>query len=1053
MAVPVSCSPAFPFHVAAALSSLTAGWIGMEIDPFESWVDSPLVEGTANSSRLVVMRSRSRSLVVPSTADTVPSAALAKRSTWPLPRGTTPAGMPAQTSRRAAEVFLSAPDHQFNARLPQPPQPERPKAIKWWQFFSLIWNWIRSRVREIAVDAVRRKIEQAKDSLEDRVQKLVLGENSALRLDRRGRHTGDIDEFEEYDLATRIQQIGGEDLLLRSQGMDPSIWPALREWSFGLIDGGQLPPEAVSLLTDGTKRIVLTDPSFVVPVPEDTGWWTPPVAVARELGGAAGALRACDVLAANSIEQYLRELHSKVLADEQESEANSTATAAPSSVLLPPPPTLIADLPAPPPPVGAPIPAPDGTPPPPENIASADSGPVATDQVVVESGPEVSADTVRSELGRRASAVEIEEALASLRAAQLGRVDTFHWQVGTRLAQSIGVATSAFDWCVEQINNPPGEEFEKNAARERKRLKRKVIFSILRTIGFLVLGVLAFVFLPLTMLILAAILAISVVSAIVNLVLGVIKYFRAHLQAEFEMTDVIGKFEFACTAIPAVIAELGRLHSLYRQFLDWSEVIGAVAHRPFGPPMVYSGRTHGNWVGGLYAHQVGEGEISADNMAALVSSQAKEVFQPAWLQSLFDDASDRILSRYQFMTTSDASDSDPDIDNKVLGAGDALVERSPRRFLLQMVKEGKALGEGRLLRMDEILGRLSELPPGRLCDSVDGADPELWLGDAVPKETAAPFPRGLWVGRRLNDPPSVSHRVVWVPSGLSAESTVDVKVLPMSSNRRTLASTIVCVDLSTLVEVDPAAPEITIFGSHPTPPVNRVPIPPTVVLGGPRELVAFAGTGPDQGLLPIPGSIISPAGTPERPASGGTFSYIFMVDGQPCRYPVGAPVNYRLRLDAGPTEGFALVKDALQLMANVSGIEFRFDGTFYEMSEVDFEKRCLWIAFVNPEDGDRGGTQGLGDMVLGLGGPVVRGRDIIGGSVRIGNDPTVKPGFGPGHTLGGVLLHELGHALNLDHVDVQTELMFPCVTELSPDGFGPGDRMGLWLLGAGRGPF
>ena len=178
-----------------------------------------------------------------------------------------------------------------------------------------------------------------------------------------------------------------------------------------------------------------------------------------------------------------------------------------------------------------------------------------------------------------------------------------------------------------------------------------------------------------------------------------------------------------------------------------------------------------------------------------------------------------------------------------------------------------------------------------------------------------------------------------------------------------------------------------------------------------------------------------------------------MVDGQPCRYPVGAPVNYRLRLGAGPTEGFALVRDALQLMANVSGLEFRFDGTFYEMTEVDFSARCLWIAFVNPEDGDAGGTHGLGDMVLGLGGPVINGRDIVGGSVRIGNDPSVKPGFGPGHTLGGVLLHELGHALNLDHVDVQTELMFPCVTDLSPDGFGPGDRMGLWLLGAGRGPY
>lgn len=68
-----------------------------------------------------------------------------------------------------------------------------------------------------------------------------------------------------------------------------------------------------------------------------------------------------------------------------------------------------------------------------------------------------------------------------------------------------------------------------------------------------------------------------------------------------------------------------------------------------------------------------------------------------------------------------------------------------------------------------------------------------------------------------------------------------------------------------------------------------------------------------------------------------------------------------------------------------------------------------------------------------------------------GNDAGAEPGFGPGHTLGSVVLHELCHAMNLSHVEVQSELMFPVATTLTPPLFGLGDEMGVWLLGVGRG--
>ena len=61
-------------------------------------------------------------------------------------------------------------------------------------------------------------------------------------------------------------------------------------------------------------------------------------------------------------------------------------------------------------------------------------------------------------------------------------------------------------------------------------------------------------------------------------------------------------------------------------------------------------------------------------------------------------------------------------------------------------------------------------------------------------------------------------------------------------------------------------------------------------------------------------------------------------------------------------------------------------------------------------------------------------------------------GFGPGVSRGRVLLHELGHAVGLEHVADTTQVMNTSVSRTSPPAaYGAGDRTGLRKVGAAAG--
>ena len=72
---------------------------------------------------------------------------------------------------------------------------------------------------------------------------------------------------------------------------------------------------------------------------------------------------------------------------------------------------------------------------------------------------------------------------------------------------------------------------------------------------------------------------------------------------------------------------------------------------------------------------------------------------------------------------------------------------------------------------------------------------------------------------------------------------------------------------------------------------------------------------------------------------------------------------------------------------------------------------------------------------------------LAGGSIVLNADMDCELGFLPGPSHGNVLLHELGHVMNLGHVDDAREIMRPQGFALQQSlDYGPGDTLGFHAL-------
>ena len=170
------------------------------------------------------------------------------------------------------------------------------------------------------------------------------------------------------------------------------------------------------------------------------------------------------------------------------------------------------------------------------------------------------------------------------------------------------------------------------------------------------------------------------------------------------------------------------------------------------------------------------------------------------------------------------------------------------------------------------------------------------------------------------------------------------------------------------------------------------------------------------------------------------------------------PIHYKVNTDLAPGE-LSRVFSAVGSVSNATGLRFVYDGATSYVPEAGQWNQPdeLVISFANHTGMSSGSTYLAGANQLGEGGfqstyTTSNGRinnyQITKGYAVI---DAVAYGYSSAKVRNDTLLHELGHAVGLNHAHYTSEIMYPVIDNYSPDGYTAGDLSGLAQVGASQG--
>lgn len=217
----------------------------------------------------------------------------------------------------------------------------------------------------------------------------------------------------------------------------------------------------------------------------------------------------------------------------------------------------------------------------------------------------------------------------------------------------------------------------------------------------------------------------------------------------------------------------------------------------------------------------------------------------------------------------------------------------------------------------------------------------------------------------------------------------------------------------------------------------------------PRPVRDAIGLGPDR-LAP-----------PPRATGTGPFRFLRTQPGRPAE-PVGYDpcrrIPIRVNLDGAPKGSLQLVKQAMGIVEDDTGLRFDYQGTTDRRPQWQGETVPVILGRVRTSPvlvswATSREVDDLAGRVAGLGGSVAvpssGGTEwyVTGGITLDSEDfAEIDSSIGGRREELAILLHEFGHLVGLDHIKDSHELMN--ADNVGQLGFGPGDLLGLAKIGS-----
>ncbi|MEM9514830.1 MAG: hypothetical protein AAGA42_08220 [Actinomycetota bacterium] len=184
--------------------------------------------------------------------------------------------------------------------------------------------------------------------------------------------------------------------------------------------------------------------------------------------------------------------------------------------------------------------------------------------------------------------------------------------------------------------------------------------------------------------------------------------------------------------------------------------------------------------------------------------------------------------------------------------------------------------------------------------------------------------------------------------------------------------------------------------------------------------------------------------TSPTPPSTGAHAFLYTNGPGYARWDPCTPIKYQINSERATPAQEQVVFDAIEEIELETGLDFAFLGrTTAGLDQIVPPEIDALIVF-----GDPASMPILAGNVLGIGGGSF---DPATGRVTTGYVAVNTPSLFTSQIATTTVQHEIGHLVGLAHVSDPRELMFP--EEIGTTEFGPGDREGLWRLGAAQGCF